>query len=490
MNLSPHIFREYDIRGTVGDDLTETVAELVGRAFATELIRRGPARPADPTPSQGGPPAGKAPQVVVGHDNRPSSPGLAAALREGIRDTGVDVISVGAVPTPVLYFAAIEFGAAAGIQITGSHNPPEYNGIKMVRDGGALYGDAIRALRTRIETGDLARTASTAEARGAVAERDILDRYVEEIAARGRVEGDVRMTLDCGNGAGSVVAPRALRAAGIEVDCLFCEPDGTFPNHHPDPTVDENVQDLIARVRSSGADFGAGLDGDADRIGAVTEKGDIIRGDRLLLLLAREVLAERPGAEVVFDVKCSQALPEVIRAAGGVPVMWKTGHSLIKERMRAGGSPISGEMSGHICFADRFFGTDDAIYAAARLAGLLARSGRSLSELAAQIPSYPSTPELRLDCPEDAKFAVVDEAARHFRAARETREVIDIDGVRAQMDGGWLLIRASNTQPVLVVRMEADTEERLSEIAGLAREFLAPHGLHLPAADSSTRETR
>ena len=453
MRIPAEIFRAYDIRGIVGDDLTEEGTELVGRAFGSELAAR------------------ERPRVVLGHDNRPSSPGLAAALRHGLCAAGIDVTTVGTVPTPVLYFAALEFGADAGIQITGSHNPPEYNGIKLVRDGGALYGDAIQALRRRIEAGDFAR------GRGRAGEAAILDRYVEEVAVRARVDGDVRLVLDCGNGAGSVVAVRALEAAGVTVDGLYCESDGTFPNHHPDPTVDENVVDLIARVRETDADFGVGLDGDADRIGAVTGEGRIVRGDQLLLLFAREVLAARPGAEVVFDVKCSQALPRAIRAAGGVPVMWKTGHSLIKERMRAGGSPIAGEMSGHICFADRFFGTDDAIYAAARLAGLVARSGRSLGALVAEIPSYPSTPELRLPCAEDRKFGVVAEAVRHYR---QRHEVVDIDGVRVLFDGGWLLIRASNTQPVVVARIEADTEARLREIHAEAEGFLARHGVALP----------
>ena len=453
MRIPAGIFREYDIRGIVGDDLTPEGVTLVGRALGTDLADR------------------TAPRVVVGHDNRPSSPGLAAALRRGLRAAGIDVTTVGTVPTPVLYFAAMEFGADAGVQITGSHNPSEYNGIKMVRDGAALYGEAIQGLRARIESEDFAR------GRGEEREAEILDRYVAEVATRGRVEGDVRLVLDCGNGAGSVVAVRALSAAGVDVDGLYCESDGTFPNHHPDPTVDENVRDLIARVRETRADVGVGLDGDADRIGAVAEDGRIVRGDHLLLLFAREVLAERPGAEVVFDVKCSQALPEAIRAAGGVPVMWRTGHSLIKERMRAGGSPIAGEMSGHICFADRFFGTDDAIYAAARLAGLVTRAGRPLSELAAEIPHYPSTPELRLACPEDRKFAVVAEAVRHYRARHE---VVDIDGARVLFDGGWLLIRASNTQPVVVARIEADTTERLHEIAADGRAFLNEHGVTLP----------
>ena len=453
MEMNAGIFREYDIRGIVGDDLSEEIAELVGRAFGSKLADR------------------ESPRVVVGHDNRPSSPGLGAAMCRGLNATGVDTLFVGTVPTPALYFAAIEFGTDAGIQITGSHNPPEYNGIKMVRDGGAIYGEAIQELRRTIEAADFA--SGTGESRDA----EILDRYVEEIAARAGIETPVRMVLDCGNGAGSVVAVRALQAAGVDVDGLYCESDGTFPNHHPDPTVDEYIVDLIARVRDTGAAVGVGLDGDADRIGAVTEEGTIVRGDHLLLLFALDVLENHPGAEVIFDVKCSQALPQAIEAAGGVPVMWKTGHSLIKERMKAGGSPIAGEMSGHICFADRFFGTDDAIYAAARLAGLIGRSGRSFSELAAEIPTYPSTPELRLECTEEQKFGIVDAIVSHYKAAHD---VIDIDGARVLFDGGWALVRASNTQPVIVARIEADDSDRLQEIADDVRGVLAEHGVALP----------
>lgn len=453
MELDAGIFREYDIRGIVGDDLTEELVELVGRAFGTELAEL------------------EAPRVVVGLDNRPSSPMLGAAMCRGLNAAGVEVLSVGTVPTPALYFAAIEFETDAGVQITGSHNPPEYNGIKMVRGEGAIYGAAIQRLRRVIEDESFA--SGSADTR----EAEILDRYVEEIAARGRVDVPVKMVLDCGNGAGSVVAVRALRAAGVDVDGLFCESDGTFPNHHPDPTVDENLVDLIARVREIGAAVGVGLDGDADRIGAVTESGTIVRGDHLLLLFALDVLRDHPGAEVIFDVKCSQALPMVIEAHGGIPIMWKTGHSLIKERMRQGGSPIAGEMSGHICFADRFFGTDDAIYAAARLAGLIARSGRPFSELADEIPSYPSTPELRLHCSEKRKFEIVDDIVRHYKSRHD---VIDIDGARVLFDGGWALVRASNTQPVIVVRIEADDPERLTEIGDDVRAVLAEHGVELP----------
>jgi len=454
MNVSSTIFREYDIRGIVGDDLTSAVAEAVGRAYASRLRE-----------------SLEGPTVVVGHDNRPSSPELAAAVAAGLNASGVDVLQIGTVPTPALYYAADVWATDGGIQITGSHNPPEYNGIKMIVGDRSVYGEAIQDLRGRVERDRFSSGAGRTET------REILDRYAREIGARARVEGPIRMVLDCGNGTGSVVAPRALAAAGIDVDCLYCESDGTFPNHHPDPTVDENVEDLIARVRSTGADLGVGLDGDADRIGAVTEKGDIVRGDHLLLLYALDALPRYPGAEIVFDVKCSKALPELIARAGGVPVMWKTGHSLIKERMKASGSPISGEMSGHICFSDNYFGFDDAIYAAALLAGLVQRSGRSLSELASEIPSYPSTPELRVDCAEDRKFDVVARAVEHYKA-RHT--VNDIDGARVEFDDGWALIRASNTQPVIVARFEADTADGLRRIRDDVATYLAGEGVSVP----------
>lgn len=456
MKVRREIFREYDVRGVVGEALTAAVARAVARAYGSEMADRD------------------RPLVAVGHDNRPSSPELAAAVCRGLAEVGVRAALVGTVPTPALYFAAGELDADGGIQVTGSHNPPEYNGIKLVRDGRAIYGEGIQRLRARIEEDRYASGRAEAETE----EVEILDRYVASLAERVRVPERVRIVLDCGNGAGSVVAVRALRAAGVEVDPLFCESDGTFPNHHPDPTVDENLGDLIARVRETDAALGVGLDGDADRIGAVTEKGDIIRGDHLLLLFAVDLLGERPGATVIFDVKCSQALPELIEARGGVPLMWKTGHSLIKEKMAETGAPLAGEMSGHICFADRYFGFDDAIYAAARLAALVGRSGRSLSELAGEIPSYPSTPELRVECPEERKFAVVERAVEHFRRGRE---VVDIDGARVRFEGGWALIRASNTQPVIVVRVEARDRERLAEIHAEVRAWLAEQEVLLPA---------
>lgn len=453
MRVSREIFREYDVRGIVGQDLTPEVAQAVARAYGSELSDRS------------------SPLVAVGHDNRPSSPELGTAVCDGLNEAGVHAALVGTVPTPALYFAAIELNAEGGIQVTGSHNPPEYNGIKMVRDGRSIYGLEIQGLRERIEADRYASGSGTRE------RVEILDRYVESFAERARVPEPVRVVLDCGNGAGSLVAARALEAAGVEVDPLFCESDGTFPNHHPDPAVDENLRDLIARVRATGAALGIGLDGDADRIGAVTETGQIIRGDHLLLLFAIDLLKERPGATVIFDVKCSQALPEAIEARGGVPLMWKTGHSLIKEKMADTGALIAGEMSGHICFSDRYFGFDDAVYAGARLAGLVARSGRFLSELVAEIPAYPSTPELRVECPEERKFEVVARAVEHFRGEGD---VIAIDGVRVQLEGGWALIRASNTQPVIVVRVEAQSEDRLREIHEEVRRWLADEGVTLP----------
>jgi phosphomannomutase/phosphoglucomutase len=454
MNVSSTIFREYDIRGIVGDDLTTAIVEAVGRAYASQLRETID----DPT-------------VVVGHDNRPSSPDLAEALTAGLNASGANVIGVGTVPTPTLYYAATVWETDGGIQITGSHNPPEYNGIKMIVGDRSIYGHAIQELRRRVESDDFV------VGTGRFERRKILQQYAAEIGERAHVDEPVRMVLDCGNGAGSVIAPEALRAAGIEVDCLYCESDGSFPNHHPDPTVDENLADLVDRVTRTGADLGVGLDGDADRIGAVAGDGTIVRGDHLLLLYALDALPAHPGAEIVFDIKCSKALPEMITRAGGVPVMWKTGHSLIKERMKASGSPIAGEMSGHICFTDNYFGFDDAIYAAARLAGLVQRSGRTLSELAADIPAYPSTPELRVDCEEDRKFDVVARAVEHFRAHHP---VNDIDGARVDFEDGWALIRASNTQPAIVIRFESETAEGLRRIRDEVAEYLAGEGVTVP----------
>lgn len=457
MRVNANIFREYDIRGVVDQDLAGEVPELIGRAFGSELrrIRAG----------------ASGLTVAVGRDNRPSSDALADAVARGLRAAGIDVIDVGTVPTPVLYHAALRFEADGGIQITGSHNPPEYNGFKLVIGGRALYGEAIQRLRARIEAGDF----ETGE--GGYEQRDALTPYRDDVIRRFTLPRPVKVVADCGNGTGSLVAVDLLRGIGAEVIPLYCESDGTFPNHHPDPVVDENLRDLIDRVRSEGAALGVAFDGDADRIGAVDEQGTIVRGDILLLLLGLDLLERRgPGQKLVFDVKCSQAVPEVYAARGGDPIMWKTGHSLIKEKMKELGAPIAGELSGHICFADDYYGFDDALYAACRLVALVSRSDRTLSEMVAEFPSYVSTPEIRVDVPEEEKFQIVDRAVEHFS---NRHQVISVDGARVLFEDGWGLLRASNTQPVLVLRYEARTAEGLEHVRSVFEGWLREQGVDI-----------
>jgi phosphomannomutase / phosphoglucomutase len=453
--IQAEIFREYDIRGIVERDLGGEVPFLIGRAFASELRERHGGR------------AGLT--IAVGWDNRPSSPGLARQVLAGIRAAGVDVVAVGTVPTPVLYHAAIRLEADGGLQITGSHNPPEYNGFKMVLGGRSVYGETIQRLRERIEA------ARFAEGAGALREEDALTPYLADVAARFRLPRPVKVVVDCGNGTGSLVAVELLERIGAEVVPLYCESDGTFPNHHPDPVVDENLVDLIERVRAEGAEVGIAFDGDADRIGAVDEVGGIVRGDLLLLLYGVDLLERRgPGQLMIFDVKCSQALPEVYGARGGEPLMWKTGHSLMKEKMKETGAPLAGELSGHICFADDFYGTDDALYAACRLVEIVARSETSLSRRMAEFPAYVSTPEIRVDVPEAEKFALVARAVADFR---QRYEVVDVDGARVIFPEGWGLVRASNTQPVLVLRYEARSTAALEEIRGVMEGWLRAQGV-------------
>lgn len=454
MKPSAHIFRQYDIRGIVGQDLDAEVARAVGRAFGSHV------RAATDT---------AVPRVAVGHDNRLTSPDLAAGLIAGLRAAGVDVLFVGTVPTPVLYWSEATFGTDAGVQITGSHNPPEWNGIKMSVGRGSLYGDAIQGLLRRIQESDYA------EGRGGLEETDVLDRYVADVAGRFSLARPVKVAVDAGNGVGALVAEKLMRALGAEVTPLFCDSDGTFPNHHPDPTVDENLEDLIHAVREGGLELGVAFDGDADRIGAVDERGAIVRGDLLLLLYGLDLLKKRgPGQKLVFDVKCSQALPEVFEAAGGEPIMAATGHSLIKKRMKETGALLAGELSGHIMIADDYFGFDDALYDACRLVDLVARSDRPLSAQVAEFPAYVSTPEIRVDVTEEQKWTVVAEAVEHFRALHD---VIDVDGVRVLFGDGWALLRASNTQPVIVARYEARTAERLAEIRGEVEGWLRARGV-------------
>lgn len=454
MELAAHIFRQYDIRGVVGDDLNADVARAVGRAYGTLLCAQSDEAN---------------PDVVVGCDNRPSSPDLVSGLIEGLTSTGVNVLNIGTVPTPMVYWAEKTLGLDGGLQVTGSHNPPEYNGIKMTMGTRSMYGNRIQELKATIEGGEFA------EGQGKATLHPVLDRYIADIKGRIKVDRPLKIAVDCGNGAGALVAVELLEAIGAEVVPLFCESDGTFPNHHPDPTVDENLEDLIAAVKEQGLDFGIGFDGDADRLGAVDDKGRIVRGDVLVLLFGLDILQRRgPGQKLLFDVKCSQVLPEVYEQAGGEPIMWMTGHSLMKEKMRETGALIAGELSGHICIADDYLGFDDALYDACRFVQMVASWDRPLSAVVDEFPQYVSTPEIRIDIDEERKFAIVEQATGHFRALYD---VIDVDGVRIQFGDGWGLLRASNTQPVLVARFEAKTEERLAEIRSVVEDWLGTQGV-------------
>jgi len=441
-----HIFREYDIRGLHATELTDEVAEAVGRAFGTVLVREGGRR------------------VALGRDVRPSSVRLAAGVERGFLACGLEVERVGLVPTPSLYYAVASRGLDGGLQVTGSHNPPEFNGFKMAKRSAPVFGSEIQAMLAMIEKGDFASGA------GSSADAPVLDAYRNMLVERLASPKGLKVVMDCGNGCAGTVVPEVFEKMGHTVIPLFAELDGNFPNHLPDPTVPKLMQDLIAAVKRVGADLGIGYDGDADRIGAVTGDGRIVYGDQLLALLARDVLARVPGAEIIFDVKCSQGLAEDIAAHGGKPTMWKTGHSLIKQKLLETGAPIAGEMSGHMFFSEGYFGYDDAMFAAGRLMRFVAASGKSLGELVDSIPHYYATPETRLACPEDRKFIIPEQMKQAFAAKYR---VIDIDGARVEFGDGWGLVRASNTQPVLVVRFEARSPERLEQIRAV---FMEPLG--------------
>jgi len=453
MTIASGIFRQYDIRGIVDRDLTAEAAHGIGVAYAALMTERGITGP-----------------IAVGRDNRPSGRALRDALVAALTSSGVDVIDVGVVPTPVLYWSLHHVGVVGGIQITGSHNPPEYNGFKLTLGKGTLHGDDIQRLRV------LAAGEPRGGRVGTLREESVIERYIDDVVRRiGPLSRPIRAVWDCGNGAGALVASRLFAQLGLEGRGLFCESDGTFPNHHPDPTVPENLEDLIAAVRADGAEIGIAFDGDADRIGVVDATGEIVWGDRLLILYARDVLARTgPGQPIIFDVKCSQALPHAIEQAGGRPIMWKTGHSLIKEKMKETGAPIAGEMSGHMFFTEGFYGHDDALYGAARLLRILADGGRTVRELLSDVPAFVATPEIRIDCPDELKFGIVERAVQHFRAKYD---VIDVDGVRVLFGDGWGLIRASNTQPVIVARYEARTPDRLAAIRAELEGFLRAEGV-------------
>ena len=453
MALSQNIFREYDIRGVTGKDLTPDVARLVARGYAAFL--------AD---------AGVKGEIAVGRDNRPSGNALYRELVAGLRESGLDVVDIGIVPTPLAYWAQHNLGVAGGIQITGSHNPPEFNGFKLGIGNRSIYGKDIQRIY------QIALAGKFPSGAGKLREEAIIDRYVEDVGERiGKISKDINCVVDCGNGAGALVAKQLFDRIGLSPAILFGESDGTFPNHHPDPTVPANLRDLLESVEQRKAELGIAFDGDADRIGVVDEDGSIIWGDQLLIIYARDVLERTgKGQPIIFDVKCSQALPEEVEKAGGKPLMWKTGHSLIEEKMHETHAPIAGEMSGHMFFAEGWYGFDDAMYGAARLLRIVADSGKSVKQTMADVPKFISTPEIRVDCPDDVKFGIVSKATEHFSA---THKVIDVDGVRVLFGDGWGLIRASNTQPVLVMRFEARTEEDLSAIRTEMEGWLRQQGV-------------
>jgi len=435
--MNPQVFREYDVRGLVGEDLNHDFVHDLGRAIGTYGKEHG------------------VKVMTVGRDCRVSSEEYQRALIEGLRAAGIDVIDIGLCATPMLYYSIRHLKTDGGVMVTGSHNPPEFNGFKICVGPDTIHGEDIQKLRIIMEAGRYASGSGTFE------HRDIADEYREYLFNHVTVQGGLNVVVDAGNGVGGFFGIPLLERFGCAVTPLYCDMDGRFPNHFPDPTVEKNLTELIRLVTEKQADIGLAYDGDADRIGVITDTGEIVRGDVLLLLFSRAILKENPGATIIGEVKCSQTLYDDIARKGGRGIMWKAGHSLIKGKMKEEGALLAGEMSGHIFFADRYFGYDDAIYASVRLLEILSQTGQKLSDLLSDVPQTFSTPEIRVDCSDDIKFQVVEKVKNRFAA---DYEVIDIDGVRVQFDDGWGLVRASNTQPVLVLRFESKTEEGLIAI--------------------------
>lgn len=454
--FEPTTLREYDIRGVVGSTLSEQDAGAVGRAFASILSSRGH-------------PGGK---VCVGYDGRESSPTLEAALVDGLRNSGCQVVRVGLGPTPMLYFAAKTENADGGIMVTGSHNPPDFNGFKMVMNGQPFYGADIQGL------GQVAKNGDFVSGNGTVTTVDIQQTYLSRLLQEFRGGRELSVVWDAGNGAAGAVMSALAGALPGRHTTLFADIDGTFPNHHPDPTVADNLVDLIDKVRAEGADLGIAFDGDGDRIGVVDGQGRILWGDQLLCLLAEDLLSEQPGATIIADVKASQVLFDEVARYGGQPLMWKTGHSPIKQKMAETQAPLAGEMSGHIFFADRYYGFDDALYAAVRLLDIAARSPRSVAEMRDALPQRVNTPELRFDCDDSRKKDVVKEVAE--RLQKDGADVNAVDGVRVSTEDGWWLLRSSNTQPVLVARCESENEQGLTRLKNALVEQLLASGVKPP----------
>ena len=445
MNLpAPEIFKAYDIRGIVGKTLTPEAVRSIGQALGSEAVARGQRT------------------LAVGRDGRLSGPELAQALAQGLNAAGIDVIDIGCVPTPLAYFAAFQLGTNSAVSVTGSHNPPDYNGIKMVLGGQTLYGDMIQSLRRRIEHGDLVHALRP----GKVSQVDVRQAYLKRILSDVKLARPMKIVVDCGNGVAGELAPQLFSKMGCKVVPLFCEIDGNFPNHHPDPSKPENLQDVIRTLRETNAELGIAFDGDGDRLGVVTKDGEIIYPDRQLMLFAADVITRNPGAQIIYDVKCSRNLARSIRYQGGAPLMCQTGHALIKAKLKETGALLAGEMSGHMFFKERWYGFDDGIYAAARLLEIVSRWPDANWPLK-HLPNALSTPELNIKMQEGEPHALI---AKLQRQARElfpaASELIDIDGVRAEYADGFGLARASNTTPVVVLRFEADTSEALARIQG------------------------
>ena len=439
--MNPAIFREYDIRGIADTDFDRDFAFTLGRAYGTYALGQGKKR------------------VAVGRDCRLTSDQYAAALRQGLRATGLDVLDIGVCPTPLMYFSLYHYDLDGGLQVTGSHNPPEHNGFKICLGKITIHGQEIQELRRLVERGVFA------SGQGKEGSAPIIPPYQEFVSRQfGRLAREIAVVVDAGNSTAGPVAPPIFRSLGCQVTELFCDLDGRFPNHHPDPTIPENLTHLIAKVKETGAEVGIAYDGDADRLGLVDRHGHIIWGDEMLVLFARDILQRQPGAVIVSEVKCSQRLFDDIAQKGGTPIMWKAGHSLLKAKLRETGALLGGEMSGHMFFADRYFGYDDAIYASCRVLEILGKSGKELTDLLADLPPSCTTPEIRVDCPDELKFRIAEKVRDRFRGQYE---IVDVDGVRVKFPGGWGLVRASNTQPVLVLRFEATTPEKLVEYRAL-----------------------
>lgn len=457
MKIEREIFRSYDIRGIVDTNLGASVVQRIGQSFGTIALEANQ------------------PEVIIGGDGRLTTPALKQALAAGLNAAGCDVIDIGLLPTPLLYYATrcAQINSRTGIMVTGSHNPPEYNGLKIVLDGDSFSEDSLSALYDRViakDASDCALRVSTGTDAGTgageigdLSEQDVTSDYVREIQVATKLDCHLKIVVDAGNGIAGGIGPSLLEAVGIEVIPLYCDVDGSFPNHHPDPTEPSNLTDLIASVQSTGADFGVAFDGDGDRLGVVTGTGRVVVADQLLMLFATSVLAEHPGTFVVFDVKCTRHLGALITALGGKPILWQTGHSRLKAKIKASGAKLGGEYSGHICFADRWYGFDDALYSAVRLAELVASKGQSLDALFDALPKDISTPELKIHTSESAKFTIMD-AISAARGQFSTQNITDIDGLRVEYQDGWGLIRASNTSPTLTLRFEAQTESALKYI--------------------------